>query len=328
MKVRPERWFIVTTIILLTLVMVACTRPARPGNDEATATTEAVAAGTVTNTVPVDNTGGVTTTLPAESMAPTASPAPVDNTGVVTGTAPTVTPEGAAATPPEPTTAVATPEMGTITNTTPVTSTGATTVAPTPTTSGGAEQPAATPAPTAAAGQVTAVGTPPATEINHTVKAGENLYQIGLMYGYSWVVLAQYNNIPNPNYVVVGTVLKIPGSSTPTATPSAPTELLYTVKAGDTLGSIAAAYGVSWVQIAEANGVVNPNLIYPGQVLKIPSNTPGPTPQFTHMVQPGETLFLISLHYGVHWTDIAEANHISAPYVIFPGQTLTIPSGS
>lgn len=327
MKVRPERWFIVTLIILLTLVMVACTRPARPGSDEATATADAVASGTVTDTAPVDSTGGVTTTVPAESISPTASPVPVDNTGVVTSTAPTATPESAAATPPQPT-AMSTPVTGAITNTTPVTSTGATTVAPTATPTTGAIAPTATP--TAGAGQTTAptVGTPPATEITHTVKAGENLYQIGLLYGYSWVVLAQYNNIPNPNYVVVGTVLKIPGSSTPTATPTAPTEVLYTVRAGDTLGSIAAAYGISWVQIAEANGLVNPNLIYPGQILKIPSNTPGPTPQFTHTVRQGETLFLISLHYGVHWTDIAEANHISAPYVIFPGQTLIILGGN
>lgn len=47
----------------------------------------------------------------------------------------------------------------------------------------------------------------------------------------------------------------------------------YTVNAGDTLAGIAAAHGVSWETLADANAstVSNPNLIYPGQVLEIPA---------------------------------------------------------
>lgn len=43
----------------------------------------------------------------------------------------------------------------------------------------------------------------------------------------------------------------------------------YTVKAGDTLSSIAAKYGTTWQALKAKNGLRNPNLIYPGQVLKI-----------------------------------------------------------
>lgn len=43
----------------------------------------------------------------------------------------------------------------------------------------------------------------------------------------------------------------------------------YTVKAGDTLSSIAAKYGTTWQALQAKNGLRNPNLIYPGQVLKI-----------------------------------------------------------
>ncbi|MCA9937285.1 MAG: LysM peptidoglycan-binding domain-containing protein, partial [Anaerolineales bacterium] len=91
---------------------------------------------------------------------------------------------------------------------------------------------------------------------------------------------------------------------------------------------IGLAYGISWVQIAEANGIVNPNQIVVGQVLKIPANAPGIAPEFVHKVEPGETLFLISLRYGVVWTTIAEKNNITAPYVIYPGQELVIPGGN
>lgn len=43
----------------------------------------------------------------------------------------------------------------------------------------------------------------------------------------------------------------------------------YTVHAGDTLSAIAAKYGTSWQALAAKNGLANPNLIYPGQVLSI-----------------------------------------------------------
>lgn len=43
----------------------------------------------------------------------------------------------------------------------------------------------------------------------------------------------------------------------------------YTVKGGDTLSGIAAAYGTSWQHLADINGIANPDLIYPGQVLTV-----------------------------------------------------------
>lgn len=323
MKIRRGRWFIILLTLTSLGVMVACTRPARPGDNDATAT------------VPADGdvTGIVTSTIPAEAggvMTPTVSADVVEATAIPTIAATEVTPPQPA-NPTPATTDTGTP-TGEIATATPEATTGDAAATITPTLTTGDAAATATPAPTVETPAVqptsaAATGTQPTTEVNHTVQPGENLYRIGLQYGYSWAVLAQYNNITNPNLVTVGQVIKIPAAGA-TPTPSAPTEVQYTVKQGDTLGSIAAAYGVSWVQIAEANGIVNPNLIYPGQVLKIPSNTPGPTPQFTHIVKRGETLFLISLHYGVLWTDIAEANNITAPYVIFPGQTLTIPGGS
>ena len=43
----------------------------------------------------------------------------------------------------------------------------------------------------------------------------------------------------------------------------------YTVKSGDTLSGIAAKFGTTYQKIAAKNGITNPNIIYPGQRLKI-----------------------------------------------------------
>lgn len=45
---------------------------------------------------------------------------------------------------------------------------------------------------------------------------------------------------------------------------------VYTVKAGDTLSSIAIKYGTSYQVLAQINGIANPNLIYTGQTIKLP----------------------------------------------------------
>jgi nucleoid-associated protein YgaU len=45
----------------------------------------------------------------------------------------------------------------------------------------------------------------------------------------------------------------------------------YTVKSGDTLSEIGAKYGVPYMEIAKLNDIENPDLIFPGQVFKIPN---------------------------------------------------------
>ena len=51
----------------------------------------------------------------------------------------------------------------------------------------------------------------------------------------------------------------------------------YVVKPGDTLLRIGDVFDVTWQQLATANSIPNPNLIYPGQALCIPGITPPPS---------------------------------------------------
>ena len=59
----------------------------------------------------------------------------------------------------------------------------------------------------------------------YTVKAGDNLYRIGLAHKVSYTQIAQANNLANPNLIFVGQVLCIPaaGTAAPTATGPTPT---------------------------------------------------------------------------------------------------------
>ena len=157
----------------------------------------------------------------------------------------------------------------------------------------------------------------------HIVKAGENLFRIGLQYGLSWVTLAQYNGIANPNSITAGQTINIPCANQPTPPPD--DVITYIVQPGDNLFRIGLKFGVSWVEIAEANGLVNPNQVYAGQVLKIPASAPGPRPEFTHVVKQGETIYSISVQYGVPAVAIADANNLQSPSIIYAGQTLIIP---
>ena len=47
-----------------------------------------------------------------------------------------------------------------------------------------------------------------------------------------------------------------------------------------------------------------------------------------HTVKPGETLFSIGRLYNVNPYAIAAANNIPYPYIIYPGQQLTITTGT
>lgn len=106
---------------------------------------------------------------------------------------------------------------------------------------------------------------PQPTETTYTVVAGDTLSGIASRYGTTYQELARINNIDNPNLIYVGQVIKIPTSGTN----STSNVITYTVKKGDTLSGIASRYGTTYQKIAKDNGIANPNLIYPNQVLKI-----------------------------------------------------------
>lgn len=95
----------------------------------------------------------------------------------------------------------------------------------------------------------------------------------------------------------------------------------YTVQKGDTLSGIAIRYNTTYQELARINNISNPNLIYAGQVIKVPNNEVN---VIEYIVQPGDNLSYIASRYGTTSQRLAQINNISNPNLIYPGQIIKI----
>ena len=115
---------------------------------------------------------------------------------------------------------------------------------------------------------------------SHVVAPGETLSSIAAHFATTPQAIAQANHLADPNLVVIGAHLQIPGplpgpAPAPAPRPIAlPTTVTYTVRSGDSLTSIAARYGVTATVLGAANGIRNPDLVRIGQVLTVPVAPP------------------------------------------------------
>ncbi len=317
------------------------------------------------------STGGPTNTSQPASATPrpptntaqpvSATPRPPTNTPVSVPPSPTISSgTGASVTPVSPS---ATPLIPTNTRV----AASNTPVPPTPTQATGG-LPSATPGLPATATLVPTV-TPTSIPIGgqfpgrivHIVQTGDTVGTLATLYGSTTDAIITANDLPASAFIRVGQRLVIPvrltapATSTPSATPNVPqpttaptsipptqappaTTTSYVVQPGDTLGGIALRFNTTIGTIAQLNGITNPNSIFWGQRLVIPSSgnppppptqsassTVTPAPARTYVVQPGDTLYRIALRFGISINQIIQANNITNPNRVFVGQVLVIP---
>jgi LysM repeat protein len=130
--------------------------------------------------------------------------------------------------------------------------------------------------PTVVAGAPTAVPAQPSTSL-YIVQAGDTLNRIAARFNTTVAAIAQLNGIANVNVIRVGQQLVIPTGGgvilPPAPNPPSPPPIqqtTYVVQSGDTLFRIALRFGVPLSQLAQANGIIDTNRVYVGQVLVIP----------------------------------------------------------
>lgn len=102
----------------------------------------------------------------------------------------------------------------------------------------------------------------------------------------------------------------------------------YTVKSGDTLSHIAKRYGTSVGKLVSLNGIKNPNLIYPGQKLKVNGSAPKSKSKISskkyHTVKAGDTVSELAVKYGVKQSQIKKWNNLANINKIYVGQKLRV----
>lgn len=171
----------------------------------------------------------------------------------------------------------------------------------------------------------------------HVVQRGENLFRLAQRYGLTVDQIAQMNGITDPSSIYIGQRLLVPTAG---ATPVPTSEVSHIVQPGETLDSIAQLYGVAAADLRTLNHLTADATLVVGQMLDVSSpsvaansalpKAPDAAPDraaetVIHTVVSGESVFKISKLYGVTVNDIVQANHLTDPETIYPGQQLTIP---
>jgi membrane-bound lytic murein transglycosylase D len=107
----------------------------------------------------------------------------------------------------------------------------------------------------------------------------------------------------------------------------------YTIRKGDTIGSLARTYQVTSNLILQSNPGLEANRLQVGVLIKIPAirqapaDKPGETASFTgtHLVKRGETIWSISLAYNVDPETLAKTNNIALNDILPEGTVLKTP---
>ena len=104
---------------------------------------------------------------------------------------------------------------------------------------------------------------PGVTITTYTVRRGDTLTSIARQFGTTVTSIVAINDLKNPNLIYVGEKLRVRVIK-PVA------DKTYTVRRGDTLWEIAQRFGTTVPALVRLNRLKNPDLIYVGDVLRIP----------------------------------------------------------
>jgi N-acetylmuramoyl-L-alanine amidase len=110
----------------------------------------------------------------------------------------------------------------------------------------------------------------------------------------------------------------------------------YTVQSGDTVSGIAQRHGVRTADVLAANGLDWSSIIHPGQTLHVggeaPPAAPAPAPAepaaVGYTIVAGDTVTAIARAHGVSLDAVLQTNGLERSSIIYPGQTLVIPSSA
>ena len=192
---------------------------------------------------------------------------------------------------------------------------------------------------------------------SYMVGVGETLWVIAGKYRTTPEMLLALNNMTDGDLLQMGQLIQVPTEPTiAKAPPSADAnrndspstvsaaaspeaaDASYTVRAGDTLFSIAGKLSVTWQELAAANALSGDGFLQIDQVLSVPSEiteavgsssapAADPAAQATrvHVVTSGDTIISIAVQYNVPWGELLRVNRLTQSSVLQPGQQISLP---
>ncbi|MFJ5862687.1 LysM peptidoglycan-binding domain-containing protein [Pseudarthrobacter sp. NPDC092439] len=194
----------------------------------------------------------------------------------------------------------------------------------------------------------------PSAPASYTIARGDTIGAVARRFGLNTGELLKLNGLKATTIIYPGQKIKLSGkaAAAPAArkagAPAAARPAVavsgatYTVKAGDTLGAIAARHGVRLADVFAWNNLSGRSIIYPGQKIRIgaakaaparaaaPAPAKASTPKRTggsYTVRAGDTLSAIASRHGVRLSALLSANRLSMSSIIYPGNKLAIPGG-
>ncbi len=146
---------------------------------------------------------------------------------------------------------------------------------------------------------------------DYTVQPGDTLFSIARRYNTTVSDLVATNQIANPNLILVGQLLNIPGAEANTA--------------GAAAAVVAAAPAAeAATAITSAPAASAPAAAAPAAAAAVVPVVGGSG--VTYVVRPGDTVYRIATRYGTTVTAVAQANNLANANTIYVGQVLIIPA--
>ncbi len=152
-------------------------------------------------------------------------------------------------------------------------------------------------------------------------------------YGFSWQEIATYNGLGEYSILSLGQVIYLPGRGAPAASgqqsgqTGSSSQVQVAVQPGDTLLGIALNYGLTWQDVAGANGMTGSELLQVGQLLWVPVASDVQAQQSTastYDIQAGDTIISIALEYSLDWQRLLDINGFEENTLLQIGQTIRL----
>ena len=150
------------------------------------------------------------------------------------------------------------------------------------------------------------------------IKRGDTLYKIARKFNTTVTELAKLNHIDSPDRIYAGQTLLVPVERDGD---EGVKYVEYKVKRGDTLHRIADEWNKGVNEIALFNHIKNPNLIYAGEVIRIPI---AEERIFFYTIRRGDTLDRIARRFNMPLDKLAAINKIRNVNLIYAGMKLEI----